>query len=101
MTAPFAEIASNTMVPFSHILWAACWLGIATGAVSRARAFVRQQARAKPGTVPPTALRLAEVASLLQLMRTNVHDVAFECEELMKSNQGTETLSSIAFALKM
>jgi acyl-CoA dehydrogenase len=82
-------------------LWAGCWLGIATNAVSRARAFVRQQARAKPGTVPPTAMRLAEVASLLQLMRTNVHDVAFECEQLMKSDKGNEALSTIAFALKM
>jgi len=98
---PFADIASHTMVPFSHILWASCWLGIATSAVARARAFVRSQARAKPGTVPPTALRLAEASSMLQNMRTNVHDVASECEELMKSNQGTEALSSIAFALKM
>ena len=101
MAEPFADIASHTMVPFSHILWAGAWLGIATNAVTRARAFVRQQARAKPGTVPPTALRLAEVASLLQLMRTNVHDVAFECEELMKSNEGNESLSKMDFALKM
>ncbi len=53
-------------------------LGATCGSASRrapsprARAFVRQQARAKPGTVPPTALRLAEVSSLLQTMRTNV-----------------------------
>jgi acyl-CoA dehydrogenase len=98
---PFADIASHTMVPFSHILWASCWLGIATAAVGRARAFVRNQARAKPGSLPPTALRLAEVSSMLQTMRTNVHDVASECEELMRSKQGTESLSSVAFALKM
>jgi acyl-CoA dehydrogenase len=99
---PFADIASHTMVPFSHILWASTWLGIATSAVTRARAFVRQQARAKPGQMPPTALRLAEVSSMLQNMRTNVHDVASECEELMKDPQGgTASLSSIAFALKM
>jgi acyl-CoA dehydrogenase len=98
---PFADIASHTMVPFSHILWASCWLGIATAAVGRARAFVRAQARTKPGSLPPTALRLAEVSSMLQTMRTNVHDVASECEELMRSEQGTESLSSVAFALKM
>jgi acyl-CoA dehydrogenase len=99
---PFAEVASETQVPFSHVLWSNVWLGIAMGAVRRARAFVRQQARAKPGTVPPSALRLAEVASLLQSMRTNVHDVASECETLMKDEvQGTKALSSIAFALKM
>jgi acyl-CoA dehydrogenase len=101
-TTPFADIASETQVPFSHILWSNVWLGIATSAVNRARAFVRQQARAKPGTVPPTAIRLAEVSSMLQTMRTNVHDVASECEELMNDKAaGTAALSSIAFALKM
>lgn len=101
LSQPFADIASHTMVPFSHILWASCWLGIATAAVTRARAFVRVQARAKPGTTPPTALRLAEVSSTLQSMRTNVDHVAAECEALMASQQGTDALSSIAFALKM
>ncbi len=104
-TTPFADVASETQVPFSHVLWSSLWLGIAVGAVRRARAFVRQQARAKPGTVPPSALRLAEVSSLLQSMRTNVHDVASECEALMKEEgqeaQGKKALSSIAFALKM
>jgi acyl-CoA dehydrogenase len=101
LVQPFADIASHTMVPFSHILWASCWLGIATASVTRARAFVRTPARAKPGTVPPTALRLAEASSMLQTMRANVHDVASECETLMSSETGTDALSSIAFALKM
>ena len=100
LPAPFADIASHTMVPVSHVLWASVWLGIASSAVSTARAFVRQQARAKPGTVPPTAVRLAEVSSLLQTMRTNVHDVVSEAEELM-TRDGTDALSSISFALKM
>jgi acyl-CoA dehydrogenase len=98
---PFADISSHTMVPFSHVLWASCWLGIATAAVARARAFVRSQARAKPGTVPPAALRLAEASSMLQTMRTNVHGVASECESRMRPEQGTDALSSIAFALQM
>jgi acyl-CoA dehydrogenase len=97
---PFADIASETQVPFSHILWANVWLGIATAAVTRARTFVRQQARAKPGQTPPTALRLAEASNMLQTMRTNVHDVAAECERLMGGDD-TAALSSIAFALKM
>jgi acyl-CoA dehydrogenase len=101
LAPPFADIASHTMVPFSHILWASCWLGIATAAVTRARAFVRVQARAKPGTTPPTALRLAEVVSTLQSMKANVDHVTAECEALMTSQEGTDALSSIAFALKM
>jgi acyl-CoA dehydrogenase len=101
MSAPFSDVASHTMVPFSHVLWANVWLGIATAAVSRARAFVRGQARAKPGSTPPAALRLAEAAAMLQAMRTNVRDVANECEDLMASDKGTEALSSIGFSLKM
>lgn len=102
MSVSFAEIASNTMVPFSHILWASCWLGIATAAVSKARSFVRTQARAKPGTTPPVALRLAEVSGTLQMMRANVHDVAEECEKLMaQPDAGADVLSSMSFALKM
>jgi acyl-CoA dehydrogenase len=100
LPTPFADIASHTMVPVSHVLWASVWLGIASSAVGSARAFVRQQARSKPGTVPPTAVRLAELSSLLQTMRTNVHDVVSEAEELM-THGGTDALSSISFALKM
>jgi acyl-CoA dehydrogenase len=90
------------MVPFSHILWANCWLGIATAAVHKARAFVRGQARQKPGVLPPSAPRLAEVVSILQSMRANVHDVTHECEALMgQPDSGVDVLTSIAFALKM
>jgi acyl-CoA dehydrogenase len=102
MADSFGDIASHTMVPFSHILWANCWLGTATAAVSKARAFVRSQARAKPGVTPPSALRLAGVASALQALRANVHDVANECQGLMSSpDAGLAALSSIPFALKM
>lgn len=98
----FADVAAETQVPFSHILWSHVWLGIATSAVNRARSFVRQQARGQPGVVPPTALRLAEVACMLQTMRANVHDVAGECERLMQQPDAAScALSSIAIALKL
>ena len=37
------------MTPISHILWSHVWLGIATDAFDRARAFVRAAAKRKPG----------------------------------------------------
>ena len=95
----FATIASHTMVPFSHILWAGLWLGIASGAISRARVFVRAEARKKPGTLPPTAIRLAEAMNALQTMRASVYEVARDCEERMR--EGVDTLSTVTFALKM
>ena len=40
---PYADISPRTMVPVAHLTWSSLWLGIATDAVSRARAFVRKQ----------------------------------------------------------
>jgi acyl-CoA dehydrogenase len=69
---PFAEIAAQSMVPVSHILWSHLWLGIATDAFERARAFVRAAAKRTPGTTPPAAVRLSEVMGALQLLRGEV-----------------------------
>src|SRR4029453_16135435 len=50
----FADIASHTMLPVSHVLWTSLWLGLASDAVSRARAFVRAGGPRTPGRAPPT-----------------------------------------------
>ncbi len=97
----FADSSSQTMVPFSHVLWSACWLGIASDAAARASSYVRAEARRKPGTVPAGAVRLAELSTVLQTMRTHVKDVAEECATLFASPEGNDAVSSIGFALKM
>lgn len=61
LSDPFADIAAETMLPYSHILWSHVWLGIATTAMTKAGGFVRKKARQDPGTVPPGARRLAEL----------------------------------------
>ena len=33
----YAEVSAKTMLPVSHLVWSALWLGIATDAVARAR----------------------------------------------------------------
>ena len=99
MATEFAAIASQSMVPFSHVLWSGLWLGIATGAINRARAFVRAEARKTPGSVPPTALRLAEAMNALQTMRTSISEVARDAEERMRD--GAESMNTVGFALKM
>jgi acyl-CoA dehydrogenase len=101
MPVPFAEIASETMVPVSHILWASVWLGIATDAYHRARAFVRDQARRTPGTIPPTATRLSELWGGLQVMRNNVHDALGYYQQLLAQPDAREQTSTMGFALKM
>ena len=68
----FAQVMNESMVPISHILWSHLWLGIATDAFARARAFVRAAAKRKPGEVPPAAIRLSELMSELSLLRAEV-----------------------------
>ncbi|PWV99184.1 acyl-CoA dehydrogenase [Hoeflea marina] len=69
---PFAEIAAESMLAVCHLLWSGVWYGIAVNAVSRAQAFVRGAARANPGSVPPGALRVAEVAAKLHLVKASI-----------------------------
>jgi acyl-CoA dehydrogenase len=97
----FASIANHTMVPFSHLLWASCWLGIAVDAVAKARRFVRGEARKKPGVVPPSALRLAEVSNLLELLRARVLSAQAEYGSLLASQDVGEVLSSVGYAIRI
>jgi acyl-CoA dehydrogenase len=69
---PFDRISAESMVPLSHLLWSHVWLGIATDAFDRARAFVRAAARRKPGQTPPAAIRLSQLMSELALLRAEV-----------------------------
>lgn len=72
LPAPFSQISSETMTPISHVLWSHVWLGIATDAFDRARAFVRAAARRKPGEPLPAATRLSELMSKHSLLRAEV-----------------------------
>lgn len=91
----YAEVSAQTMLPVSHLVWSALWCGIATNAVARARAYVRAEARKKNGTAPP---RLAEAASLLQLMRSNVVAALRQYEAAAGS---PDELLSMTFAVAM
>jgi len=96
--APFADVANQTMLPVSHVLWTAIWLGLASDAVARARAFVRAEARKTPGIVPPVAHRLAEAVADLGTMGAVVHG---GCDDFTRHQDDPETLSSVGFALRM
>jgi acyl-CoA dehydrogenase len=89
------------MVPYSHILWASLWWGIAADAVARAAGVVRSDARKKPGTVPPNATRLADVSTHLQALRHNWLSLATEFDEIDARPNGKEELLTIGWALKM
>jgi len=65
----YAKIHVESMVPAAHLLWSAVWLGIATESYRRARAFVRQAARASGGKMPPAAQHLSRARVSLETMR--------------------------------
>jgi acyl-CoA dehydrogenase len=97
----FADSSAQTMVPYSHILWSSLWWGIAADAVARAAECVRAGARKNPGTVPPTAVRLAEVSAQLQSMRHNWLSLALEFDAIAARPEGLQELLAIGWALKM
>jgi acyl-CoA dehydrogenase len=97
----FADSSAQTMVPYSHILWASLWWGIAADAVAKAGQFVRAEARKKPGTVPPAAARLAEASAQLQALRHNWLALACEFDEFAQRADGTQQLLTMGWALKM
>jgi len=94
----FADISSQTMLPVSHIVWTSLWLGIATAAVGRARAYIRAEARKSPGKTPAASVRLAEVVSKLQGMRALVNDSVRDYEA---TNGDAGAASGMSFAIRM
>jgi len=100
LPTPFSTIAAETMVPFSHILWAHVWLGLSTEAFSRAQNFVRAQARQNPGTPPPTALRLSELSVRMAHFRALIQAATTEYMNLA-DGVGRPVLSTIGYAVRI
>ena len=97
----FADSSAQTMVPYSHILWSSLWWGIAADAVNKAANFVRGQARQTPGTVPPTATRLADVSMQLQTFRQNWMAAAQAFDAIEPGPSSQEELLSMGWALRL
>ena len=97
---PFADIASYTMVPTSHIFWSAWWFGLATDAVSKARELFRAKGRSNPSVTPMGAHRVADLDAELQKMEYEVFGLAREYAEALASNN-TQKLASLSFSLRI
>ena len=95
---PFAEIAAQSMLASSHLLWSALWYGIAVDAFSKAQSFVRAAARKTPGTQPPGLVQLAEMSGQLQAIRSNIQAGLASYEQALKD---PDRLSSMGFAVTM
>ena len=96
---PFSTISAETMVPVSHLLWSHVWLGVATEAFDRARAFVRASAKKAPGEPVPAALRLSHLMTQLSLLRGEVESALQEFL-VADATPNRERLSTMAAALR-
>jgi acyl-CoA dehydrogenase len=103
----FSTIAAETMVPYAHILWSYCWLGIATDAVARARAFERAQVRGAGGAAPgarpgarPGAKRISQLSAQLATMRATINSARDEYESICDVPE-REALSLLGYALRI
>lgn len=94
----YGDISAQTMLPTSHVVWTSLWLGIALAANDKARRYVQAEARKKPGTTPPGALRLAELAIVVQQLSESVHGLTRRYVEIADDPEKT---SSISFAVSM
>ena len=97
---PFAEIASYTMVPTSHIFWSAWWYGLALDAVNKCRELLRTKARTNAGNLPLGAHRVADIVAELQKFEMEVFGMAREYAEALIDDD-KQKLSSIAYAIRI
>lgn len=74
---PFSVIASRCMVPLSHLLWAATWIGIAADAARRAAACSKEKMRsaARSGTIAAD-VRLGQMYEGLAQIRGSLRQFA-------------------------
>jgi len=95
----FSAIGVETMVPVSHLLWSHVWLGVATEAFDRARAFVRASAKRAAGEPVPAALRLSHLMTHLSLLRGEVES-ALDAFTAADATPGRERLSTLTSRLR-
>jgi acyl-CoA dehydrogenase len=99
LPTPFPRVATESMVPISHLLWSHLWLGIATDAFDRARAFVRASAKQRPDQPQPAAQRLSHLMSELSLLRAEVYSALRDFSDASGA-EGREQLSTMATILR-
>jgi acyl-CoA dehydrogenase len=98
LPVPFSTVAPESMVPITHVLWSHLWLGIATDAFDRARAFVKASAKGRPETAQPMAMRLSHLMSELALLRAEVGSGLRDYLEVADSDR--ERLTTMATILR-
>jgi acyl-CoA dehydrogenase len=105
---PFGLISTHRMVPWSHILWASCWEGLATSAFDKAAHATRKKAKKQMAAGEPLGdPRLSDAYSTLQALRGLIYEFARVFQEQAevandyKAAEETKVLIADAMALKL
>jgi len=88
----YEKIHTQSMVPVAHLTWSGVWTGIAGGAVSRARRFVRGAARHGSGQLPPGAAHLTRAVMSLRALRGSVAAALQHYETAAMTDDGLAAL---------
>lgn len=97
----FAGSSAQSMVAYSHILWAALWWGIVADAVGRAATFVRGEARNDPGTIPAAAGALAQAVAELHTLQQLWTGCAAAFDAVGDDPIGRDTLMTMGWTPKL
>ena len=92
----YETIHPQTMVPVSHLTWAAVWTGIAAAAVARAQMFVRTAARRANGQMPPGAADCTAAAASLRALLSIVAANLARFEQIRDDERALASLDTQA-----
>ena len=95
---PYHRIHTQTVTPVAHLTWSAVWVGIAAGAVDRARAFVRAAARKSAGQMPPGAAHLTRANATLSTLRSTIGSALQRYESILSDD---EAVAGLEFQTRM
>jgi acyl-CoA dehydrogenase len=97
LPVPYQDIHTRSMMPIAHLTWSAVWTGVASGAVERARAFIRN-VRRSGAPLPPGAAHLTRATASLQTLRALVASSLQRFESIAEQ---PEELDALAFQTAM
>lgn len=99
MPKPFADIAADSMVAVSHLLWSSVWCGVARAAFGSAQTYVAAGMRSNSAQPPAGAARLAEAFARLRSAEAIIESVLAEWE--LARDRPTLNVAFSVNALKM
>ncbi len=95
---PYEAISTETMLPVSHTLWAAVWLGMSRAATETSRQYVRAAARRTIGSLPAGATALVSLIAELERFESLVGAAGKRFDDL---SEDRDALGSVGYLVSM